>query len=91
MPTAYIICDNDATLHVVIGNDKDPTADDHYAEQVKKRIMDEERERCIKHYGVKDGPTYFKNHFFHLHRVTCEEAPDGKGPYHQPERESQAE
>ena len=73
--TAYIICDNDATMHVAIGSDNDPAADDPYAEKIKKKFMDHERERCNQHHGTKEGPEVFKRHYFHIHRVTCEEAP----------------
>lgn len=74
MPTAYIICDNDSTEHVVIGKGVDPVADDAYAEKVKKKLVDKEIELHKQRYG-KNWESNFGMHFFHIHRVTCEEAP----------------
>jgi len=88
MPTAYIICDNDSALHVVMGNDKDKAADDHYAEQVKKKIADHEREQCKKHYGNSGWEEVFKRHFFHINRVTAEEAPNEQDSHHQHKHEN---
>lgn len=71
--TAYIICDNDTTLHVVVGNDQDKAADDQYAEKVKKKLQDQKMERCKKDYG-EGWEDMFAPRFYHIHRVTCEEA-----------------
>lgn len=72
--TAYIICDNDATLHVVIGDDNDPEADNRYAECVKDKLKNGQIEKYKKNYG-EHWEEYFSPRFFHIHRESCEVIP----------------
>ena len=72
--TAYIICDNDATLHVVIEKGEKHSGFSH-AEKVMKKMKEEQLAKCNKHYGTKQGPEEFERHYFHIHRVTCEDVP----------------
>lgn len=65
MRTAYIICDNDMMLHVVVGS-----------EELAKAKLEEYRtqifETCRKSYGEEQAADYFSRHYLHIHDVPCD-------------------
>lgn len=61
----YIICDNDSTQFVIIGDEND-------ANKKLKELKEQCKKRCIDYYGYERGAIDFNMHYFHLHECPFE-------------------